>query len=80
MPFEPEPLRQNYPGETLTRTMTTHPDHGQDVPMATTADGLVDSVSPLASRDSELTARFVNDAPASVASSQLGYRSITARA
>jgi RNA polymerase sigma-70 factor (ECF subfamily) len=42
--------------------MTTHPDHSQDVPMATTVDDLVDSDSLLASRDPELTARFVNDA------------------
>jgi DNA-directed RNA polymerase specialized sigma24 family protein len=42
--------------------MTTHPDHSQDVPMATTADHPADSDSLLASRDPELTARFVNDA------------------
>jgi RNA polymerase sigma-70 factor (ECF subfamily) len=42
--------------------MTTHPGHNQDVPMGTTADDLADSDSPLASRDPELTARFVNDA------------------
>jgi RNA polymerase sigma-70 factor, ECF subfamily len=42
--------------------MTTHPGHSQDVPMATTVDDLVDSDSLLASRDPELTARFVNDA------------------
>jgi RNA polymerase sigma-70 factor (ECF subfamily) len=42
--------------------MTTHPDHSQDVPMATTVDDLADSDSVLASRDPELTARFVNDA------------------
>jgi RNA polymerase sigma-70 factor, ECF subfamily len=42
--------------------MTTHPDHSQDVPMATTAADIVDSDSLLASRDPELTARFVNDA------------------
>jgi RNA polymerase sigma-70 factor, ECF subfamily len=42
--------------------MTTHPDHSQDVPMATTVDHLADSDSLLASRDPELTARFVNDA------------------
>ena len=62
MPLEPEPLRQNHPGESATRTMTAHPDHSQDVPMATTADDLVDSDSLLASRDPELTARFVHDA------------------
>jgi hypothetical protein len=38
--------------------MKTHPDHGQDVPMATTLDHLADSDSPLASRAPELTARF----------------------
>ena len=53
---------QDHPGESATRTMTTHPDHGQDVPMATTVDHLADSDSLLASRDPELTARFVNDA------------------
>jgi RNA polymerase sigma-70 factor (ECF subfamily) len=42
--------------------MTTHPDHGQDVAMATTVDNPADSNSLLASRDPELTARFVNDA------------------
>jgi RNA polymerase sigma-70 factor, ECF subfamily len=42
--------------------MTTHPDHGQDVPMAPTVDHLADSDSLLASRDPELTARFINDA------------------
>src|SRR4051794_26517196 len=42
--------------------MTAHPDHSQDVPMAPTVDDLVDSDSLLASRDPELTARFVNDA------------------
>jgi RNA polymerase sigma-70 factor (ECF subfamily) len=57
-----KPLRQNHPGESATRAMTTHPGHSQDVPMATTADDLVDSDSPLASRDPELTSRFVNDA------------------
>jgi RNA polymerase sigma-70 factor (ECF subfamily) len=55
-------LRQNHPGESATRTMTTHPGHSQDVPMATTVDHLADSDSPLASRAPELTARFVNDA------------------
>jgi hypothetical protein len=55
-------LRQNHPGESATRTMTTHPDHSQDVPMATTVDRLAGSDSLLASRDPELTARFVNDA------------------
>jgi RNA polymerase sigma-70 factor, ECF subfamily len=43
--------------------MTTHPDHSQDVPMAPPAvDHLADSDSSLASRDPELTARFINDA------------------
>src|SRR3954453_21743760 len=42
--------------------MTTHPDHGQDVPMTPTVDRLAGSDSPLASREPELTARFVNDA------------------
>jgi RNA polymerase sigma-70 factor (ECF subfamily) len=42
--------------------MTTHPDHGQDVPMATTVDHPADNDSPLASRAQELTARFINDA------------------
>jgi RNA polymerase sigma-70 factor (ECF subfamily) len=42
--------------------MTTHPNHGQDVPMATRVDHLADSDSPLASRAPELTARFINDA------------------
>src|SRR5262245_5834999 len=42
--------------------MTTHPDHSQDVPMATTVDHPADSDSPLASRSPELTAQFVNDA------------------
>jgi DNA-directed RNA polymerase specialized sigma24 family protein len=42
--------------------MTTHPNHGQDVPMATTVDNLSDGDSPLASRAPELTARFVSDA------------------
>jgi RNA polymerase sigma-70 factor, ECF subfamily len=40
---------------------TTNPHHGQDVPMAT-VDDLIDSDSLLASRNPELTARFVNDA------------------
>jgi RNA polymerase sigma-70 factor (ECF subfamily) len=60
--MEPKSLRQNHPGESATRTMTTHPDHGQDVPMTPTVDRLAGSDSPLASRDPELTARFVNDA------------------
>jgi Sigma-70 region 2 len=55
------PLRHNHPGEPATRTMTTHPDHGQDVPMATMVDHPADSDSPLASRAPELTRRFVND-------------------
>jgi RNA polymerase sigma-70 factor (ECF subfamily) len=42
--------------------MTTHPDHSQDVAMATTVDNPANSNSLLASRDPELTARFVNDA------------------
>jgi RNA polymerase sigma-70 factor (ECF subfamily) len=42
--------------------MTAHPDHGQDVAMATTVDNPAASKSLLASRDAELTARFVNDA------------------
>jgi RNA polymerase sigma-70 factor (ECF subfamily) len=49
-------------GELTTRTMTTHPDHRQDVPMATTVDHLADRDSPRASRTPMLTARFVNEA------------------
>jgi RNA polymerase sigma-70 factor (ECF subfamily) len=41
--------------------MTTHPEHSQDVPMAT-VDNTADSDSPLASRDPELTDRFVSHA------------------
>jgi RNA polymerase sigma-70 factor, ECF subfamily len=41
--------------------MTTHPDNGHDVSMAK-VDHPADNDSPLASRDPELTARFVNDA------------------
>jgi RNA polymerase sigma-70 factor, ECF subfamily len=41
--------------------MTTHPEHSQDVRMAI-VDHPADSDSPLASRDPELTARFVSDA------------------
>jgi RNA polymerase sigma-70 factor (ECF subfamily) len=59
---QPKPLRQNHPGESATRTMTTHPDGRQGVPMAPTVDHLADSDSLLASRDPELTARFINDA------------------
>ncbi len=55
-------LRRIHPGESATRTMTTHPDHGQDVPMALTVGHLADSDSLLATRDPELTARFINDA------------------
>jgi len=54
--------RENHPGESAARTMTTHPDHSQDVPMAPTVDHLADSDSLLATRDPELTARFINDA------------------
>jgi hypothetical protein len=43
-------LRQNHPGESTIRTMKTHPDHGQDVPMATTLDHLADSVTPIITR------------------------------
>jgi RNA polymerase sigma-70 factor, ECF subfamily len=42
--------------------MTTHPEHGQNVPMATTVDHQPDSDSTPASPTLELTARFVNDA------------------
>jgi RNA polymerase sigma-70 factor (ECF subfamily) len=41
--------------------MTTHPARRQDIRM-TTVDRPAECDSPLASRDSELTARFVNDA------------------
>jgi RNA polymerase sigma-70 factor, ECF subfamily len=41
--------------------MTTHPEQNHDLPM-TTVDHPADSDSPLASRDPELTARFVSDA------------------
>jgi RNA polymerase sigma-70 factor (ECF subfamily) len=58
----PGPLRQNHPGELATGTMTTRPDHNQDVAMATTVDHPADSDSLLVSRDPDLTARFVNDA------------------
>lgn len=59
---EPKSSRQNHPGESATRRMTTHPDHSQDVPTAPTVDDLIDSDSLRASRDPELTAWFVNDA------------------
>jgi hypothetical protein len=42
--------------------MTTHPDRNQDVPMATTADHPGAGEAARASRDQEVTARFVNDA------------------
>src|SRR3954470_1428990 len=42
--------------------MTVHPHHSQDIPMTTAVDDLADSNSLLASRDPQLTARFVNDA------------------
>jgi hypothetical protein len=42
--------------------MTTHPDRNQDVPMATTADHPAAGEAARASRDQEVTARFVNDA------------------
>jgi len=41
--------------------MTTHPDRSQDVPMATTADHPAAREAARASRDQEVTARFVND-------------------
>ena len=31
---QPKSLQQYHPGEAATWTMTTHPDHSQDVPMA----------------------------------------------
>jgi RNA polymerase sigma-70 factor (ECF subfamily) len=56
------PIAQYHPGEPATRTMTTQPHHGEDMPMATTVDHLAGGDSPLASRNPEMTARFVNEA------------------
>ena len=55
------PLRHDHPGESATRAMTTHPDSRQGRPMAAPVGHPADSGSLLASRDSELSARFVND-------------------
>jgi hypothetical protein len=57
----PKPLRHNHPGESATRAMATHPDSRQGRPMAASVGHPADSGSLLASRGSELTARFVND-------------------
>jgi len=54
-------LRPNHPGESATRTMTTHPGYSQDLSM-TTVDRLAESGSPLAFGTPELASRFVNDA------------------
>jgi RNA polymerase sigma-70 factor (ECF subfamily) len=55
-------LQQIHPGELASRRTTTHPVRSQDVPMATTVDRPADSDPVLTSRDTELTARFVNGA------------------
>ena len=55
------PLRHGHPGESAKRAMTTHPDSRQGSPMAAPVGHPADSGSLLASRDSELSARFVND-------------------
>jgi RNA polymerase sigma-70 factor, ECF subfamily len=72
-----EALRKNHPGESATGTMTTHPGHSHDVPMAPTVDHLADSDSLLATRDPELTARFINGALAHLSQLSDSARQLT---